>query len=388
MFIVLKDITVKCKIYEFWRRGMMFKKFLPFFVVGIVSVFFLEIMLNPEQTILSKIANNKVFSQFKKETHGKTTSSSQLVSLPQNKTNNNVMEWTKTVQQWIADFPFPQEKTHSILSGNPPEVANALSKFDQKIRNNIINNKKLSHSEKSQILWDIFLNANWLGDDNALKAIVQDYLAGIAPFELSQNILYAYQDLTSEGEKSINARQDFLEIADAILKLNKNISAQEKTEYNQKVSYIKELLLMQIRNTETSIEEIKALTANSVSIYLENANKKETETLISDLQATIGRSSQYSGTLYDIALRNILSQPEKSDFALNMLLQSSPSAETKMEMNKSLTFLLKEDGNISLADVSKEMKADLLTYLQSQANNVTGTEIETDWKASISRLLK
>jgi hypothetical protein len=372
---------------SFWRRGM-FKKFLPFFAVGMILLV-LGLILTPDQAILSEITHNKVFSQFKTGKHDKTTASSQLAKLSQNRaSNSNTTEWIKTMQQWIADFPFPQEKTHSILSGNPPEIANALSKFDQNIRNNIINNKKLSHSEKGQILWEIFLNTNWLGEDNALKAIVQDYLASIAPFELSQEILYAYQDLISEGEKSINTRQDFLEIADSILRLNNNISIQEKTEYNQKVGYIKELLLMQVGSTETSIEEIKGLTANSVNLYLENANKKETEALISDLQATISRSPQYSGTLYDIALRNILSQSEKSDFALKTLLQSSPSIETKAEMNKSLTFLLKEDGNISLADVSQEMKSELLTYLQSQSSNIKGTDIETDWKVSVHRLLK
>jgi hypothetical protein len=186
----------------------------------------------------------------------------------------------------------------------------------------------------------------------------------------------------------MNTRQDFLEIADAILRLNKNISTQEKTEYNQKVGYIKELLLMQIGSTEISIEEIKGLTANSVNLYLANANKKETETLISDLQATISRSPQYSGVFYDIALRNMLSQSQNSEFALKTLLQSSPSIETKAEMNKSLTFLLKEDGNISLAEVSQEIKSELLIYLQSQSNNIIGTDIEADWKASVSRLSK
>lgn len=59
-----------------------------------------------------------------------------------------ITEWTSKVKQWIDDFPFPQETTREIISANPPDVQEALERFNQKILNEIINNNTLSNEEK------------------------------------------------------------------------------------------------------------------------------------------------------------------------------------------------------------------------------------------------
>ena len=279
-----------------------------------------------------------------------------LKSIPpinQSKTpQNNTEVWVSSIQQWIDEFPFPQEETNSILGANPPEVIKALQKFNQKIQNEIVDNKQLSHAEKSRILWNVFSKTNWKGSDNALSGLIQDHLSQIAPFELSKEILEAYQALIYKGENSFEMRKSLLEVSYSILSLKENLSSltrQEQQNYAQQAPYIKALLLQQIRaNTGSDYND---LSMNAIEVYTQHSNKTEMEALIPEVQSSVNNLPDSGVFLYQSALTGIFYPPRDTGDSLKLLLESTASGMAQTSLNKTLVFLLKEDNNIVLAHI-------------------------------------
>lgn len=295
--------------------------------------------------------------------------------------DKKIAEWTAKVRQWVGEFPFPQETTRSILGANPDDVQQALQIFNQRLQDEIVNNNVLSKNEKEHILWDIYTNTTWLGNNNALQAIVQDNLASMAPFGLIDEIRATYQTWASNGNKTLESRHDLLEIVDGILNVDNNtLDNAAKQQYVKSISSAKELLLDQIRMTNES-DEAQNLTGFAIDLYASHATLNEMEELSSTIQAISASNPANSLQLYHSTLKNLLSQSKSSDQAIRLIL-ASPSPD----LNQSLTFLLKEDGNIALADIPPTTRTELLTYLQSQENSIRGTDIEPDWKLSINRL--
>lgn len=288
--------------------------------------------------------------------------------------------WITKVNQWVADFPFPQETTHSIESANSSDIQRALQTFRQQLLNEIVNNDKLSKEDKSRILWGVYANTTWVGQDNALKAIVQDYLASVAPFEVVNDIRTTYQEWTSNGN-AYDGRHDLLELADAILSVDEQtLNVQAKQQYVESIASTKTLLLDQIRNTSSNTEA-QNLTGFAIDLYLTHASINDMSEFVSTIQSLASTQPDSALQLYHSSWKNILSRPEISEQATQLML-ASPSPE----VNQSLAFLLKEDGNIAIADINPATRSELLNYFISQKSVVVGTALEPDWKISLQRL--
>ncbi len=326
---------------------------------------------NPEKSISPPHTQTNTSNQ---QNHSKTHIATNSYN------EEKITEWTSKIEQWINDFPFPQETTRAIISANPPDVQEALERFNQKILNEIINNSTLSNEEKSYILWDIYINTAWLGKENALQAIIQDHLTSNAPFQIINDIRSTYQTWSSNGSKPEN-RHNLLELVDGILNVNSSeFSTQVKKQYSESLISAKELLLDQIR-TNVDSDETQSLTSFAIDLYASHASTNEIEELVSTVQAMSSSNPKNALQLYHSTWKNILSQPDKAIQATNLML-SSPS----QDLNHSLVFLLKEDGNIILSEIPITARNTLLTYLQSQESSVRGTDIESDFKISIERL--
>lgn len=70
--------------------------------------------------------------------------------------------------------------------------------------------------KKAEILWDMFRKYNWVGEDNAFKAIIKDNLMYLNNASLIPEITRTYNDISKLGEKSVNARHDLLEIINSV----------------------------------------------------------------------------------------------------------------------------------------------------------------------------
>jgi len=303
-----------------------------------------------------------------------------------NKTDSqNVAEFVEKLKQWINEFPFSQENTNS--TNNSPEITQELVKLSDKIVNGIINNPSLSHQEKASILWDVYFNTSWSGSDNAVQSILMARLSELIPYELSEDIFVGYQSMLSQGENTRGVRHDLLQITDGILGLDaSSLSVKEKNIYDDKSPYLKELLMQQITSIPASAEELGDLHGYSVRLYANYADKHDVDKLMSGLQSSIFQNPEHSGEFYHAIFTNFLSSSALNSSSLSLLLTSSPSAKTQQEMNKTLAFLLKEDGNLALSDIGSPIKQELLGYLKSQQNNIQGSDLERDWKMAISRL--
>ena len=102
---------------------------------------------------------------------------------------------------------------------------------------------------------------------------------------------------------------------------------------------------------------------------------------VSTIQSLASTQPDSALQLYHSSWKNILSRPEISEQATQLML-ASPSPE----VNQSLAFLLKEDGNIAIADINPATRSELLNYFISQKSVVVGTALEPDWKISLQRL--
>ncbi len=373
---------------------VFFKKHFILLIAVVISFISGSLFFLYPQTSLSildksdssqKNSNDKSSEKLSFQSQETTSNDKQSQPEPHNEKESyddrKIAEWTAKVRQWVGEFPFPQETTRSILGANPDNVQQALEMFNQRLQDEIINNNALSKNEKSHILWDIYTNTTWLGDSNALEAIVQDHLASMTPFDLTDEIRATYQTWASSGNKTLESRHDLLEIVDGILNVDGNtLNNSAKQQYVKSILSAKELLLDQIKMTNES-DEAQNLTGFAIDLYASHATSNEMEELSSTIQAISASNPENSLQLYHSTLKNLLSQPKNSDQATRLML-ASPSPD----LNQSLTFLLKEDGNIALADIPPTTRTELLTYLQSQENSIRGTDIEPDWKLSISRL--
>ncbi|WP_336138072.1 hypothetical protein [Acinetobacter sp. 88(2023)] len=121
-----------------------------------------------------------------------------------------------SLKDFINNAPFKQEDTHSILAQNPENIQSYLNEFSNLIEKNIMKNSKLSLDQKSEILWSMYKEYDWLGNDNAFKAIIKDNLMYLKNPSLLPEITQTYSRISSLGEKSVNSRHDLLEIINSM----------------------------------------------------------------------------------------------------------------------------------------------------------------------------
>jgi hypothetical protein len=310
---------------------------------------------------------------------------------------NNALDlekWEKKVYSWIGEFPFDQKKTHFILGANSPEVVKAIADFQAKIEHNIVNNPNLSREDKARVLWDVYKNYDWPGDTDALKESVGDQINGLLPYQLSEEIYQHYQELMQRGQQSIQTRHNLIELTDRIMDYGKEQIANDRQQeaiYNNSIPYLKEMLRQQIAHPADvpffdASDEIGDLMGLSMRVYAEHASQSELESLMPELQAAINdRPEQLSDQMYFAIFDSLFNNPDKSLSSVNALL-SSANADIQDSMNKTLAFLLKEDGNVGLSTLPQGMRSSLVNYFQSQNNMVQGSDYETDWNIAFKRL--
>ena len=137
-------------------------------------------------------------------------------SISTDSNSTDITSQLDSLKTFIENAPFKQEDTHSILAQNSESTQKYLNEFSNFIDKNIMKNSSLSLDQKTKILWSMFKEYDWLGDDNAFKAIIKDNLMYLRNPSLIPEITKTYSSISSLGEKSANSRHDLLEILNSI----------------------------------------------------------------------------------------------------------------------------------------------------------------------------
>lgn len=352
--------------------------------------------LQLEQTDRNRIRAKLRLSKEKSSSYANNPHGISVESSTTSSQNNasDLEKWEKKIYSWIDEFPFDQKKTHFILGANSPEVVKAITDFQAKIEHNLVNNPSLSRENKARVLWDVYKNYDWPGDTDALKESVGDQINGLLPYQLSEEIYQHYQELMQRGQQSIQTRHNLIELTDRIMDYGKEQIAndrQQEAVYSNSIPYLKEMLRQQIARPADvpffdASDEIGDLMGLSMRVYAEHASQSELESLMPELQAAINdRPEQLSDQMYFAVFDSLFNNPDKSLSSVNALL-SSTNADIQDGMNKTLSFLLKEDGNVNLSALPQEMRSSLSDYFQSQNNIIQGNDYEMDWNIAFKRL--
>lgn len=259
------------------------------------------------------------------------------------------------LKDFINNAPFKQEDTHSILAQNPENIQNYLNEFSNLIDKNIMKNSKLSLDQKSEILWSMFKNYDWLGDDNAFKAIIKDNLMYLKNPSLLPEITKTYKSISSLGEKSANSRHDLLEIINSM-------DINSKNPNNKLVidTLSSELKLINSRSEAQNLGDI-------ATKILYEYGKATGVNVIPDIIQAANNNTQASLSYVDNAFK--LTLLENNTDQLKSLMQSNMSQATRDDLNNVISFNLKEDGNIPINNVNKESLSILDQYLRNEFSN-------------------
>lgn len=112
------------------------------------------------------------------------------------------------IQNYIDQAPFPQQETRSILAANPAAVQVYLIGFEQLLTQQVLENAAFTQQQKSELLWYLYKDNVWLGEDNAFQAMVKTQLMYLRDVALIPELAQTYQDLSMLGAKSLNQRHD------------------------------------------------------------------------------------------------------------------------------------------------------------------------------------
>lgn len=288
--------------------------------------------------------------------------------------NNNIKSYIQSLTDFIDKAPFRQEDTHAILTRNSENIQKYLSDFSKLVDINIMDNNNLTNDEKSRILWELFKEYNWRGEDNAFKAIIKDHLMYLKNPNLIPDITSTYSDIAKLGEKSANARHDLLEILNSI-DIDSKISA------NQNVI---DTLSTDLRSIN-SRNEAQNLSDMAITL-LYNYSKASDSNIIQDVVRAANNNSQaslsYMNSLFKLAITDTDSNHLKS------LLQSNMSQSTKEDLNHSIAFNLKENGSVQLSTIDQKSLAVLNQYLASAVNEKSGDNRDLQQvQIAVSKLL-
>ncbi|MEG1707396.1 MAG: hypothetical protein RR285_01665 [Acinetobacter sp.] len=276
-------------------------------------------------------------------------------SIPTSSNSTDMIAPLKLLKDFIENAPFKQEDTHSILAQNPENIQKYLSEFASLIDTNIMKNSKLSVDQKAKILWSMFKEYNWLGDDNAFKAIIKDNLMYLRNPSLIPEITKTYGDIASLGEKSANSRHDLLEIINSI-----DINSQ-----NPNNKLVIDTLRSELRsiNSRSEAQNLSDMVTNILYEY----GKSTGVDVIPDIIQAANNNTQASLSYINNVLKLTLSDSNTSQ--LKSLMQSEMSQSTRDDLNKAISFNLKEDGNIPISNLNKESLVILDQYLGKEFSN-------------------
>lgn len=261
----------------------------------------------------------------------------------------------KSLQDFVEKAPFKQQDTYSILARNPEYIQKYLSDFSKFIDEKIIKNSNLSENEKAKILWTTFKEFHWIGEDNAFKAIIKDKLMYLKNPFLIPEITTTYSDISTLGEKSVNARHDLLEIINSV-------DIEPKHTNNK-------LVIETLRSDLRSINgrsEAQNLSDMAITMLYDYGKLEGIDT-ISDVIQAANNNTQASLSYMNSILKQTLVDTDTNQ--LKSLVQSNMTQSTRDDFNHAILFNLKEGGNIPVSTIDKESLVILERYLNMELSS-------------------
>ncbi len=278
----------------------------------------------------------------------------------------------KSIKDFIEKAPFKQEDTHSILAQNPENIQKYLSEFSNLLDKNIMQNSNLNEDQKAEMLWSMFKGYNWLGEDNAFKAIIKDNLMYLKNQSLIPEIMKTYSDISSLGEKSANSRHDLLEIINSI----------DINSHNASNNLVIDTLRSELQSIN-SRSEAQNLSDLTTQILYEYGNSSGID-IIPDVIQAANNNTQASLSYINNIFKLTLS--DNNTDQLQNLMQSNMSQSTRDDLNNVIAFNLKEDGNITISSLNRESLVVLDQYLDKEFSSNPGLGKNADLTQAQERI--
>lgn len=330
---------------------LFLKKLIILFIVCSIILIAFYLYLKPEK--------NQSLAELQQESVIHSSEKNTKQNLSEASSRNNVI-LVKSLQDFIEKAPFKQEDTYSILARNPENNQKYLIEFSNLIDQKILKNSQLSNNEKAETLWKMFKEYNWLGEDNAFKAIIKDNLMYLKNQSLIPEITKTYDDISILGEKSVNARHDLLEIINSV-------DIEPKHTNNQ-------LVIEMLRSDLKAINgrsEAQNLSDMAITMLYDYGKSEGIDT-IPDIVQAANNNTQASLSYMNSALKLTLVDTDTNQ--LKNLLQSNMSQSTRDDLNHAISFNLKEDGNIPIRTIDQKTLVILDQYLNNELSNSTETK--------------
>lgn len=276
-------------------------------------------------------------------------------SISTDSNSTDITSQLDSLKTFIENAPFKQEDTHSILAQNSESTQKYLNEFSNFIDKNIMKNSSLSLDQKTKILWSMFKEYDWLGDDNAFKAIIKDNLMYLRNPSLIPEITKTYSSISSLGEKSANSRHDLLEILNSI-----DISSQ-----NPNNKLVVDTLRSELRsiNSRSEAQNLGDMVTKILYEYGESTGIDVIPYIIQAANNNTQASLSYVNNAFKLTLL------ENNSNQLQSLVQSNMSQSTRDDLNKVISFNLKEDGEVPISNLSKESLSIIDQYLDKEFSN-------------------
>ncbi|MDO5652039.1 MAG: hypothetical protein Q4G13_07915 [Moraxella sp.] len=114
-------------------------------------------------------------------------------TIPVSPTNNEA-DIYQTLKNFIDNAPFNINDTSDILSANDDKVQSYLVQFAKMIDKAVVNNPKLTESQKANILWELYKAQNWQNsgnsfNDSGFKGVINDALMWVDIVAVLPNML-------------------------------------------------------------------------------------------------------------------------------------------------------------------------------------------------------
>ena len=201
----------------------------------------------------------------------------------------------------------------------------------------------------------MFKEYDWLGDDNAFKAIIKDNLMYLRNPSLIPEITKTYSSISSLGEKSANSRHDLLEILNSI-----DISSQ-----NPNNKLVVDTLRSELRsiNSRSEAQNLGDMVTKILYEYGESTGIDVIPYIIQAANNNTQASLSYVNNAFKLTLL------ENNSNQLQSLVQSNMSQSTRDDLNKVISFNLKEDGGVPISNLSKESLSIIDQYLDKEFSN-------------------
>jgi len=280
---------------------------------------------------------------------------------------NQALEiYSKKLDNLVDNFSFSQMETRSILSMNPPEVQQALQQMNDEIRSEILEHNNLTHEEKTLLLWNKFIGTNWVGNDNAIEALFQDYLTALPAYEVSGEITNLLRHTKGDDDYTLNTRQKLLQIANAILNPTlvnvDELTSEDRDKYFTAQKIIKDYFREEIQEigSSNSHELIEDTIFSAVDSYFQSKNPQDITDITTEIMRIAENKPDNANDYYQVLVHHVLTYPSVSQEALEVLLTSS--VETKLQLD---TAIISQISSAEYLNISVDIREKLLYHLHS-----------------------